>query len=148
MEERYGRFNFEGLPAEAGAQFLYAPGRPFSKVLDSQAAKILLEIQGFKTLDQHIEDRCEKLTRFRRLFKPLAKVALREVFSGLAKDGFLIPLSQALNQCREFTKDKTPPPHITTLGLVTSNRVELLERALVSGVVQASPLYAVARSPG
>jgi len=132
--ERYSRLHLARFPVGRGEDVISFPEAPEARILASPLAQILFDIQGFKTLEEHIEERVRKLSGFQRVVKPLAKASLRNVFLEFAKEGMITPLSQFLDQCRLWAGPQEPPPPISTLSLVTCERVELLKRALLSYV--------------
>src|SRR6185437_1332509 len=64
--------------------------------------------------------------------RPMARNALRQVVSELVRENAMVPLSAVFAAFKKQAQGQALPPPISTVGFVTCDRPELLERALAS----------------
>lgn len=123
----YRAVTLTAIPIGASTTLVYAHGARASHVLPSELADLLSRCQRFAPLADHARQRCRE--------RGLADAQIEAVTSQLATlaaAGLLISRRALLERCaRLATTDGAPAP-IASVGVVTRDRLDSLQRALTS----------------
>jgi len=121
----YRVVDFEPFPSSDGMELLYSRTRRKSCECPSYIADALAQCMQFQTLDQHLSDTS---VRYRIDAQELSPVA--EQLRELAGEGFLVSLAELRAAMAAGTGEPDDTPGIGTVGIVTADRVESLERCI------------------
>jgi hypothetical protein len=99
-------------------------------LLHESIANLLKQCYDFKTLDEHVDAYCQQQQVSGTMLETL-RHKLRHLLQDLAQDGYLISSSQ-IRQLFQGSGEQLSPPHITSIGFITCNRVEALQRGMIS----------------
>ncbi|MEK7863813.1 MAG: hypothetical protein AAB295_11190, partial [Chloroflexota bacterium] len=116
------------FPVGASTTLVYAHHARSAHLLPSALADLLSRCQAFASLADHARQRCREL----RLADAQAESVTSQLAT-LAASGLLISRRELLDRCVARSTVDAPPP-IASVGVLTRDRVESLQRALVSYV--------------
>src|SRR6266852_4485455 len=108
----------------------YAKGTEATRLLQEAVANLLKQCCEFKTLDEHVNTYCQQQQVSDTMLQTLHH-KLRHLLQHLAQDGYLISSSQ-IRHLFQGSGEQVSPPHITSIGFITCNRVEVLQRGMIS----------------
>lgn len=134
QEDSFQLYRAEAVAFPVGGEntLLYSRFRRNSMLLPRRTVNILLACRGFGTIDQHVE-------RLREAFGDVSPT--RETLCGILRDGavsgFLVSASEIIARLSSLNTSRTPPSPITTIGIPTRNRPEILRRGLRSYIESA-----------
>jgi hypothetical protein len=135
--ERYSRLHCEHVGDVGGFDLIRISPQRCAQLVPSAVAEAFLGVQSFQTLDDHVKDRVRKTFALSAFMPRRDASRVQRIFLNLVESGMLVSRSDVLNLCRKASARDIAPPSIRTLGIVTQNRVECLERAIVSYVQHA-----------
>ncbi len=108
----------------------YAKDTQATRLLQAPIANLLTQCSDFKTLDEHIDTYCNKRLLNTTIFEAL-RHKLKQILEYLVQDGYLVSSSQ-IRDLFKISKEQVSSPHITSIGFITCNRVEALQRGMTS----------------
>jgi hypothetical protein len=108
---------------------VYSPADQSSRIVPHNLALLLDRCRSFRTLDQHAQSCANFLRQSNRGAETLNPESVRKHIAALVKDGFLISEKEVLAACH--LSDQAPP-EIASVGVVTRDRTESMDRCLRS----------------
>src|SRR6266699_3856574 len=99
-------------------------------LLQEVAANMLKQCNEFKTIDEHVETYCQKLQLSGTMLESI-RYKLQHQHQQLAQQGYLISSSQ-LRQLFQASNEQVSLSPITSMVFPTGNRVEALQRGMIS----------------
>jgi hypothetical protein len=111
-------------PAGEKQRLVYARESGSACLLHPTYVDLLTGCHDFQSLDAHLAAFCQG-----RQLDERVRQGLRHKLAQLARDGYLVSRAQIRTR---FQQSSTSPLQITTLGIPTCNRVEALQRGLIS----------------
>ncbi len=118
---------FERFPVGDALELVSGMPHCSPRVFPSQVIDMLTRCQRFQPLDDHAQEICRALALGQEHFS-----ATRAQLSELVDAGLLISQRDVLQRHVSSSHPAQQPSQIATIGLVTSNRIEGLQRALTS----------------
>ena len=118
---------FERFPVGDGLELVYITQHRVSRVFPSSVIDMLTRCQRFQTLEAHAQELCRILALGQEHFS-----ATRAQLAELVDAGLLISQRDVLQRQVASRHPAQQPSQIATVGLVTYNRIEGLQRALTS----------------
>jgi len=125
--DRYRSVEFTAFPVGDQIDLIHAPGTGPTRVLPAELVELLHRCSRFATLDEHARARCHELGLTHDHVASLARQ-----LGELARAGLMISCGELLERCRPAAAPNTAPVSIASVGVVTRNRPESLERGLLS----------------
>ena len=125
--ECYRAATFERFPVGDALELVYNPQNRSPRVFPSQVIDLLTRCQRFQTLDAHAQELCGALALGQEHFS-----AIRAQLAELVDAGLLLSQRDVLQRQLSSGHPVQQPSQIATIGLVTYNRPEGLQRALTS----------------
>jgi hypothetical protein len=126
FEKKYQVDDLSIFPAGEGLHLVYAKTSHVARYLPADMLECLLSCQSFQTLDNHIQAYYTTHPS-----NPAKLHALRRELYHLANDGFFLSHESCIDVFRTPWK-RSGSSCITSIGLITCNRVEALHRGLSS----------------
>lgn len=124
--EEYCCVQSRPIPVGDHTEIVYSPVNQRPHLLPAAMSALLTHCRQFKTLDAHAQAICQG-----RRLDPEHLGAIKAQLSQLIERGLLVSKERLLHGFDQ-TVDAPQPPGITTIGFVTHNRCEALQRALTS----------------
>jgi hypothetical protein len=120
----YAAKNIVRIPAGSTEEFIYVPAAPIKGPLSRHLGRVLDCCRTFKTLDQHLADASAQLR-----VGPEHLESLERCIAQLVEEGLLISLPEVR---AGLPVSGSASPTITSVGLITRDRPELIGRAVHS----------------
>lgn len=115
------------------SHLLYSSDDRPAQILPSYLAEMLDHCRGFKSLDEHVESCCKAMSLDVGVAEDQHMSSIKEALTDLADAGLLLAERELLEMCKSrVVKTVKPMPQIATIGVVTANRIDELERCLTS----------------
>ncbi len=108
----------------------HANGTEVTRLLQEAVANLLKQCCEFKTLDEHVDTYCQQRQLSGTMLQTVRYKLLHRL-QDLAQDGYLLSSNQIRNLF-QGSSEQEPVPHITSIGFITCNRVEVLQRGMTS----------------
>jgi FkbH-like protein len=125
--ECYRAAAFERFPVGDALELVYQTHNRSPRVFPSPVIDLLTRCQRFQTLDAHAQELCGALALGQEHFS-----ATRAQLAELVDAGLLLSQRDVLQRQISSGHPAQQPSQIATIGLVTYNRLEGLQRALTS----------------
>ncbi len=123
---------FDSFPAGEDSQLVYARRDGITMTLPTRVCEMLRRCQTLRTLDAHAHE-------LRREFAPNDSTSsfVENSLAALVEAKLLVPATKFLDVAIKSSSADNVPPQITTVGLVTFNRLAAAKRALHSYIENA-----------
>jgi len=115
------------------SHLIYSSDDRPAQILSSYMIEMLNHCRGLKSLDEHVQSCCEAMNLDIALAEDEHISAIKAALMDLAGAGLLVEEGELLEKCvSQVEPPGKPPPQIATVGVVTANRIDELERCLTS----------------
>jgi len=125
--ERYRCVEFTAFPLGDQIDLVHVTGTGPTQALPAELVELLHRCGRFASLEEHARERCQELGLAADQVGPIARRLGR-----LARAGLLISYDALLDRCRQAADATADPVRIASVGVVTRNRPDALERGLTS----------------
>ena len=129
-EQRWRAADILRLGIGEGQQLVYTRATRTAQVLPRSQAALLASCQMFRTIDEHARAAASQL-------EPSSMAATRPQLEAFARDGLLVEEASLRARCLAAPHPETEPNSISTVSVVTADRVTPLERCLSSYIDNA-----------
>lgn len=129
--QRYLPGTIVRYPVGGDSHLLYSLNTGSAQIVPSYQAELLDHCRGLETLEEHARA-CSDAAGLSPVGGAYHVATVVEELENLADIGLLISESELLETCRERAGQSPEPPPIATVGVVTANRIDMLERCLTS----------------
>jgi hypothetical protein len=129
-EQRWRAADILRLGIGEGQQLVYTRATRTAQVLPRSQAALLDSCQTFRTIDEHARAAASQL-------EPSGMAATRAQLETFARDGLLVEEASLRARCLAAPHPDTRPNSISTVSVVTADRVASLERCLSSYIDNA-----------
>jgi hypothetical protein len=129
-EQRWRAADILRLGIGEGQQLVYTRATRTSQVLPRPRAALLASCQTFRTIDEHAQGAASQL-------EPSSIAATRAQLQAFAGDGLLVEEASLRARCLAAPRPDAQPNSISTVSVVTADRVASLERCLSSYIDNA-----------
>lgn len=131
--ERYIRTLTASYFVGNDSHLLYSTDDRPAQILPSYLVEMLEHCRGLKSLDAHVESCCEAMGLAVGEPEDEHSLSVKEALIELADAGLLLGERELIEMCKRRVVEKDgPTPQIATVGVVTANRIDELERCLTS----------------
>lgn len=103
-----------------------------AEVLPAHEIELLDYCESLKTIDQHAEACADAIGLSTDGRDAAQIVEVKDQLSALVAAGFLVSENALMEMCQRTASESKLPPKIASLGVVTCNRIDSLERCLTS----------------
>ena len=129
-EQRWRAADILRLGVGEGQQLVYTRATRTAQVLPRPQAALLASCQTFRTIDEHARAAASQL-------EPSGIAATRAQLETFARDGLLVEEASLRARCLAVPRPDVEPNSISTVSVVTADRVASLERCLSSYIDNA-----------
>src|ERR1700736_566909 len=129
-ERRWRAADILRLGIGEGQQLVYTRATRTAQVLPRSQAALLASCQMLRTIDEHARAAASQL-------EPSSMAATRPQLEAFARDGLLVEEASLRARCLAAPHPETEPNSISTVSVVTADRVTPLERCLSSYIDNA-----------
>jgi len=124
-EQRWRAADILRLGIGDGQQLVYTRATRTARVLPRPQAALLASCQTFRTIDEHARAAASQL-------EPSGIAATRAQLQAFARDGLLVEEASLRARCLAAPRPDVEPNSISTVSVVTADRLASLERCLSS----------------
>lgn len=132
--ERFGRNYSLKVSVARDSSLIYSSADRLARILPSHSLVLLDCCRTFRSLDEHALECANFLARERRGVGQPSFDSIKRHLSALADAGLLISETAILKACQ---RSEQPPPRIASVGVITRNRIDSLERCLRSYIANS-----------